>query len=42
MSFTKKIIVAMILGIIAGIFLNIFTYDVSADDSIVINLFSIV
>ena len=42
MSFTKKIIVAMILGIIAGIFLNIFTYDVSADDSIVINLFSVV
>ena len=32
----------MILGIIVGIFLNIFTYDVSADDSIVINLFSIV
>ena len=32
----------MILGIIAGIFLNIFTYDVSADDSIVINLFSVV
>ena len=42
MSFTKKIIIAMILGIIAGIFLNIFTYDVSADDSIVINLFSVV
>ena len=42
MSFTKKIIVAMILGIIAGIFLNIFTYDVSADDLIVINLFSVV
>ena len=32
----------MILGIIAGIFLNIFNYDVSAGDSIVINLFSIV
>ena len=32
----------MILGIIAGIFLNIFTYDISADDSIVINLFSVV
>ena len=32
----------MILGIIVGIFLNIFTYDVSVDDSIVINLFSVV
>ena len=32
----------MILGIIAGIFLNIFTYNVSADDSTVINLFSVV
>ena len=32
----------MILGIIAGLFLNIFTYNVSADDLIVINLFSVV
>ena len=32
----------MILGIIAGIFLNIFTHDVSTDDSIVVNLFSVV
>ena len=42
MSFTKKIIVAMILGIIVGIFLNISFYDVSADDSIVLKFFSIV
>ena len=38
MSFTKKIIVAMILGIIVGIFLNIFAYD----DSVVTNFFSVV
>ena len=42
MSFTKKIIVAMILGIITGVFLNIFSYDTSLSDSFVINFFSIV
>ena len=42
MSFTKKIIVAMILGIITGVFLNIFSYDTSLSDFIVINFFNIV
>lgn len=42
MSFTKKIIVAMILGIITGIFLNIFSYDTSLSNFIVINFFNIV
>ena len=42
MSFTKKIIVAMILGIITGVFLNIFSYDTSFSDFIVINFFNIV
>ena len=42
MSFTKKIIVAMILGIITGVFLNIFCYDTSLSDFIVINFFNIV
>jgi Na+/H+-dicarboxylate symporter len=42
MSFTKKIIVAMILGIITGVFLNIFSYDTSLDNFIVINFFNIV
>ena len=32
----------MILGIITGILLNIFTYDVSVDDLIIINFFSVV
>ena len=42
MSFTKKIIVAMILGIITGVFLNIFSYDTSLSNFIVINFFNIV
>ena len=42
MSFTKKIIVAMILGIITGVFLNIFSYDPSLSNSIVINFFKMV
>ena len=42
MSFTKKIIVAMILGITTGVFLNIFSYDTSLSDFIVINFFNIV
>ena len=42
MSFTKKIIVAMILGITTGVFLNIFSYDTSFSDFIVINFFNIV
>ena len=42
MSFTKKIIVAMILGIITGVFLNIFGYDTSLSNFIVINFFNIV
>ena len=42
MSFTKKIIVAMILGIITGVFLNIFSYDTSLSDFIVINFFNVV
>ena len=42
MSFTKKIIVAMILGIITGVFLNIFSYDTPLSDFIVINFFNIV
>jgi Na+/H+-dicarboxylate symporter len=42
MSFTKKIIVAMIFGIITGVFLNIFSYDTSLSDFIVINFFNIV
>ena len=42
MSFTKKIIVAMILGIITGVFLNIFSYDTSLSDFIIINFFNIV
>ena len=42
MSFTKKIIVAMILGIITGVFLNIFSYDTSLSNSIVINFFNMV
>ena len=42
MSFTKKIIVAMILGIITGVFLNIFSYDTSLSDFFVIYFFSIV
>ena len=42
MSFTKKIIVAMILGIITGVFLNIFSYDTTLSDFIVINFFNIV
>ena len=42
MSFTKKIIVAMILGIITGVFLNIFSYDTSLSDFIVKNIFNVV
>ena len=42
MSFTKKIIVAMILGIITGVFLNIFSYDTSLSNFIVINFFNMV
>jgi Na+/H+-dicarboxylate symporter len=42
MSFTKKIIVAMILGIITGVFLNIFSYDTSLSDFIVKNFFNVV
>ena len=42
MSFTKKIIVAMILGIITGVFLNIFSYDTSVSNFIVINFFNMV
>ena len=42
MSFTKKIIVAMIFGIITGVFLNIFSYDTSLSDFIVINFFNAV
>jgi Na+/H+-dicarboxylate symporter len=42
MSFTKKIIVAMIFGIITGVFLNIFSYDTSLSDFIVINFFNVV
>ena len=42
MTFTKKIIVAMILGIITGVFLNIFSYETSLTDFIVINFFNIV
>ena len=42
MSFTKKIIVAMILGIITGVFLNIFSYDTSLSNFIVNNFFNIV
>jgi Na+/H+-dicarboxylate symporter len=42
MPFTKKIIVAMILGIITGVFLNIFSYDTSLSNFIVINFFNIV
>ena len=42
MSFTRKIIIAMILGIITGVFLNILSHDVSMNDSVVINLFEVV
>ena len=42
MSFTRKIIIAMILGIITGVFLNILSHDVSMNDSVVINLFDVV
>ena len=42
MSFTKKIIVAMILGITTGVFLNIFSYDTSLSNFIVINFFNLV
>ena len=42
MSFTKKIIVAMILGITTGVFLNIFSYDTLLSNFIVINFFNIV
>jgi Na+/H+-dicarboxylate symporter len=42
MSFTNKIIVAMILGIITGVFFNIFSYDTSLSDFIVINFFNVV
>ena len=40
MSFTKKIIVAMILGIITGVILNIFSYDTSVSNLIIINFFN--
>ncbi len=42
MSFTKKIIVAMILGIITGILLNILNYGTPLNDFIIISFFNVV
>jgi Na+/H+-dicarboxylate symporter len=42
MSFTKKIIVAMILGVAIGITLNLFIADTLTSDFIIIKVFSLV
>ena len=42
MSFTKKIIVAMILGVAVGITLNLFIADTLTSDFIIIKVFSLV
>jgi len=42
MSFTKKIIVAMILGVAIGITLNLFIADTLTSDFIIIKIFSLV